>query len=172
MMRLKKDGRTTFINYNELRGVELDYIYLARDLCIVVESRIGHKECINKNENRKVGRTWWYTIEDRKCVREREIIWLTKLWNNILKPKRMPGKCQYKHKGDIQDCTNFHSIKLMNHTIMGDNNWTKLRHETDVSRIQLVYARTTNNKSYIYSLRRLIERFNEKKKRKKNLWLN
>ena len=50
--------------------------------------------------------------------------WLTKLFNEILRSKKMPDDWRkstlvpiYKNKGDIQNCANYRGIKLMSHTM-------------------------------------------------------
>ena len=58
-----------------------------------------------------------------KCLGEKAIIWLTYLFNEILRSKRMPEEWRgtlipiYKNKGDIQNCGNYRGIKLMTHTM-------------------------------------------------------
>lgn len=80
-------------------------------------------------------------IEVWKCMREREIVWLIKYSNNILKMKRIPQEhrknsllLMYKNKWDIQNFTNYCDIKLMSHTL---KLWEKiieykLSHETNI----------------------------------------
>lgn len=61
-------------------------------------------------------------IEVCKCLGEEDELWLTKLFNGILRSKKMPNEWRrstlvalYKDKGDIQDCANDRRIKLMTH---------------------------------------------------------
>ncbi|KAK9133541.1 hypothetical protein Scep_013069 [Stephania cephalantha] len=63
-------------------------------------------------------------IEVWKCLGEIGLTWLTKLFNKILKSKRMPMDWRrstlvpiFKNKGDIQSCSNYRGIKLMSHTM-------------------------------------------------------
>ena len=51
-------------------------------------------------------------------------MWLTKLFNEIIRTKRMLDKWRrstltpiYKNKGDIQNYANYRGIKLMSHTM-------------------------------------------------------
>ena len=52
------------------------------------------------------------------------IVWLTKLFNEILKKKHMPDAWRksilvpiFKNKGDVLNCNNYRGIKLISHTI-------------------------------------------------------
>ena len=59
-----------------------------------------------------------------RCLWDIEIVWLTKMFNNIFRSNKMPKEWRrsilipiYKNKGDIQSCTNYRGIKLMSHTM-------------------------------------------------------
>ena len=61
-------------------------------------------------------------IEVQKCLGGKDIIWLTKLFNEILRSKKMPKKWRkstlipiYKNERDIQNCENYRKIKLISH---------------------------------------------------------
>ena len=63
-------------------------------------------------------------IEVWKGLEGKGINWLTKLFNEILRSKKMPDEWRkstlvpiYKNKGDIQSCGNYRGIKLMSHTM-------------------------------------------------------
>jgi hypothetical protein len=63
-------------------------------------------------------------IEVWKCLGDSAIVWLTKLFNHILRSNMMPDEWRrstlvpiFKNKGDIQSCTNNRGIKLMSHTM-------------------------------------------------------
>ena len=63
-------------------------------------------------------------IEVWKCLGKQGIEWLTKLFNMILKTKRMSDQWRistlvplYKNKGDIYNFANYKNIKLMSHII-------------------------------------------------------
>jgi hypothetical protein len=50
-------------------------------------------------------------IEVWKCLRDISIVWLTKLFNHIFRPNKMPEEWStlvsiFKNKEDIQSCTN------------------------------------------------------------------
>ena len=63
-------------------------------------------------------------IEVWKSLGDRGIVWLTNLFNEIMRTKKMPDEWRrstlisiYKNKGDIQNCANYSGIKLMSHTM-------------------------------------------------------
>jgi hypothetical protein len=63
-------------------------------------------------------------IEVWRCLSERMVVWLTKLFNLIFRSNKMPEEWRrsilvpiFKNKGDVQSCTNYRGIKLMSHTI-------------------------------------------------------
>ena len=63
-------------------------------------------------------------IEVWRCLGDREMVWLTKLFNLILRSNMMPEEWRrsilvpiFKNKGDVQSCTNYRGIKLMSHTM-------------------------------------------------------
>lgn len=94
-------------------------------------------------------------IEAWKCMGDDGLSWLTKLFNKILRTKKIPDEWRknimvpiYKNKGDIQNCTNYHGIKLMSHTM---KLWERviehrLRRETRVFEKSIwIYAWEINN---------------------------
>lgn len=99
--------------------------------------------------------------------------WLTKLFNKILRTKKIPDEWRksimvpiYKNKGDIQNCTNYRGIKLMSHTM---KLWERviehrLRCETRVSDNQFGFMPGRSTIEAIFLLRRLMEKYREKKK--------
>ncbi|XP_076892962.1 uncharacterized protein LOC143544855 [Bidens hawaiensis] len=80
-------------------------------------------------------------IEVWKCLGEEGVMWLTTLFNTILKTEKMPDQWRssvvvpiYKNKGDAQCCSNYRGIKLLSHTM---KLWervidVRLRRETQV----------------------------------------
>jgi len=63
-------------------------------------------------------------IEVWKSLGDRGIVWLTNLFNEITRTKKMPDEWRrntlipiYKNKGDLQNCANNRGIKLMSHTM-------------------------------------------------------
>ncbi|KAH1202990.1 RNA-directed DNA polymerase from mobile element jockey [Glycine max] len=84
-------------------------------------------------------------IEVWKTLGDRGLEWLTKLFNEIMRSKRMPEEWRrstlvpiYKNKGDIQNCANYRGIKLLSHTM---KLWERvierrLRKETQVTENQ------------------------------------
>ncbi|KAK9133636.1 hypothetical protein Scep_013164 [Stephania cephalantha] len=107
-------------------------------------------------------------------LREIGLTWLTKLFNKILKSKRMPMDWRrstlvpiFKNKGDIQSCSNYRGIKLMSHTMklwerIIDN---RLRRETTISENQFGFMPGRSTMEAIFLVRRLLEKYREKKKK-------
>jgi hypothetical protein len=63
-------------------------------------------------------------IEVWRCLGERAVVWLTKLFNLIFRSNKMPEEWRrsilvpiFKNKGNVQSCTNYRGIKLMSHTM-------------------------------------------------------
>ena len=100
-------------------------------------------------------------IEVWKCLGEKSVLWLTKLFNEILRSKKMPEDWRkntlvpiYKNKGDIQSCENYRGIKLMSHTMKC---WEKvierrLRAETSISKNQFGFMPSRSTTEAIYYL--------------------
>lgn len=100
-------------------------------------------------------------------------MWLTKLFNRILMTMKMPKEWRksilvpiYKHKGDVQQCNNYRGIKLMSHTM---KLWERviehrLRGITKVSENQFGFMPGRSTMEAIHLLRRLMEKYREKKK--------
>jgi len=63
-------------------------------------------------------------IEVWKSLGDKGIVWLKKLFNEIMRTKKISDEWIrstlipiYKNKRDIQNCTNYRGIKLMSHTM-------------------------------------------------------
>jgi len=63
-------------------------------------------------------------IEVWKSLGDRGIVWLTKLFNEIMRTKKISDEWKrntlilfYKNKEDIQNCSSYRGIKLMSHTM-------------------------------------------------------
>ena len=60
-------------------------------------------------------------IEVWRCLGDRAIVWLTKLFNLIFRSNKMSEEWRsmlvsiFKNKGDVQSCTNYRGIKLMSY---------------------------------------------------------
>jgi hypothetical protein len=112
-------------------------------------------------------------VEAWKCLGEIGVVWLTKLFNKILKTRKMPDEWRksfivpiYKNKGDIQDCTNYHGIKLMSHTM---KLWervmeTRIRKLTTITENQFGFMPGRSTTEAIFSIRQLIEKYREQRK--------
>ncbi|KAL5168862.1 DnaJ subfamily C member 7 [Glycine soja] len=103
------------------------------------------KEALKRMSNGKAVGPDNIPIEVWKTLGDRGLEWLTKLFNEIMRSKRMPEEWRrstlvpiYKNKGDIQNCANYRGIKLMSHTM---KLWERvierrLRKETQVTENQ------------------------------------
>ena len=101
---------------------------------------------------------------------EEGISWLTKLFNVVLKSKKMPDAWRksilipiYKNKGDIQNCANYRGIKLMSHTM---KLWERVierrfRRTTNISENQFGFMPGRSTMEAIFLLRRLMEQYRE-----------
>ncbi|KAI5089396.1 hypothetical protein C0J45_20804 [Silurus meridionalis] len=63
-------------------------------------------------------------VEAWRCVGEMAVEFLTRLFNRILEGEKMPEEWRksvlvpiFKHKGDVQTCSNYRGIKLISHTM-------------------------------------------------------
>ncbi|KAI5085121.1 NACHT, LRR and PYD domains-containing protein 12 isoform X3 [Silurus meridionalis] len=63
-------------------------------------------------------------VEAWRCLGEMGVEFLTRLFNKILEGGRMPEEWRrsvlvpiFKHKGDVQTCSNYRGIKLISHTM-------------------------------------------------------
>ncbi|XP_076894172.1 uncharacterized protein LOC143546373 [Bidens hawaiensis] len=111
-------------------------------------------------------------IEVWKCLGEEEVMWLTTLFNTILKTEKMPDQWRssvvvpiYKNKGDAQCCGNYRGIKLLSHTM---KLWervidVRLRRETQVKMNQFGFMPGRSTTEAIHILRRLMEKYRDKK---------
>ena len=124
-------------------------------------------------KNTKALKSNMISIEVWKGLGEIVIMWLTKLFNKIVEPKRMPDDRRksilipiYKNKGDIQNCANYRGIKLMSHTMKLWKRVIKngIRAKTLVSNNQFGFMPRRSTMEAIYLLRRLMERYRRKKK--------
>ncbi|KAL5135334.1 putative RNA-directed DNA polymerase from transposon BS [Glycine soja] len=107
-------------------------------------------------------------IEVWKTLGNRGLEWLTKLFNEIMRSKRMPKEWRrstlvpiYKNRGDIQNCANYRGIKLMSHTM---KLWERvierrLRKETQVTENQFGFMPGRSTMEAIYLLRRVMEQY-------------
>jgi Reverse transcriptase (RNA-dependent DNA polymerase) len=100
-------------------------------------------------------------------------VWLTKLFNTVFRSNKMSDDWRisilvpiFKNKGDIQSCTNYRGIKLMNHTI---NLWERviehrLRKLTIISKNQFGFMLGRSTMEAIFLIRQIMERHREQEK--------
>ncbi|KAJ7979012.1 Retrovirus-related Pol polyprotein LINE-1 [Quillaja saponaria] len=131
------------------------------------------KEAMHKMKNGKALGPDDIPIEVWRCLGDIGVTWLTNLFNKILVTKKMPDEWRkstlipiYKNKGDIQSCSNYRGIKLISHTM---KLWERvierrLRNETVVSENQFGFMPGRSTMEAIFLLRRLMEKYREKKK--------
>ncbi|KAL5155233.1 LINE-1 retrotransposable element ORF2 protein [Glycine soja] len=126
------------------------------------------KEALKRMSNGKAVGPDNIPIEVWKTLGDRGLEWLTKLFNEIMRSKRMPEEWRrstlvpiYKNKGDIQNCANYRGIKLMSHIM---KLWERvierrLRKETQVTENQFGFMPGRSTMEAIYLLRRVMEQY-------------
>ena len=107
-----------------------------------------------------------------RCLGDRAIVWLTKLFNLIFRSNKMPEEWRIsilgpilKNKDDVQSCTNYREIKLMSHTMKF---WERviehrLRRVTSVIQNQFGFMPGRSTMEAIFLIRQLMERYREQK---------
>jgi hypothetical protein len=112
-------------------------------------------------------------IEVWRCLGERAVVWLTKLFNLIFRSNKMPEEWRrsilvpiFKNKGDVQSCTNYRGIKLMSHTMKLWERFIehRLRRLTRVTQNQFGFMPGRSTMEAIFLVRQLMERYREEKK--------
>ena len=112
-------------------------------------------------------------IEVRKYLGGKCIVWLIKVFNKILRSKRMPNEWKnstlipiYKNKRDIQSYGNYRGIKLMNYIM---KLWERvierrLRKEMHISKNQFGFMPGRSTTEVIYVLRNLMEKYRSRER--------
>jgi hypothetical protein len=112
-------------------------------------------------------------IEVWRCLGERVVVWLTKLFNLIFRSNKMPEEWRrsilvpiFKNKRDVQSCTNYRGIKLMSHTMKF---WERviehhLRRLTRMIQNQFGFMPGRLTMEMIFLVRQLMGRYREEKK--------
>ncbi|KAL5176375.1 LINE-1 retrotransposable element ORF2 protein [Glycine soja] len=126
------------------------------------------KEALKRMSNDKAVGPDNIPIEVWKTLGDRGLEWLTELFNEIMRSKRMPEEWRrstlvpiYKNKGDIQNCANYRGIKLMSHTMKLCERVIerRLRKETQVTENQFGFMPGRSTMEAIYLLRRVMEQY-------------
>jgi hypothetical protein len=92
-----------------------------RFVCRIRESDV--RRALKRMKGGKVIGPDGIPIEAWRCLEDLVIVWLTKLFNHIFPPNKMPNEWRsilvpiYKNKEDIHTCINYRSIKLTSHTM-------------------------------------------------------
>ena len=113
---------------NERVRREEDPKVYKREVKAITEDEVAL--ALNKMKNGKAVGPGNIPVEVWKCFGTYGVIYLTKLFNNILQKEEMPKEWRrnvlvsiYKNKGDIMECGSFRGIKLMSHTM---KTWEKI----------------------------------------------
>ncbi|NAV33007.1 hypothetical protein EE071_28380 [Klebsiella pneumoniae] len=136
--KLFNEGGENMIDFSDLNTLNKnrDFYFYRR----INKIEVG--EALKKMKGEKAVGPDDIPIEVCKCLGDQGISWLTKLFNIILKTKKMPDEWRksvlvpiFKNKGDAQECANYRGIKLMCHTL---KLWERviehrLRRDTNVS---------------------------------------
>ena len=82
------------------------------------------KDSLKKMKNGKAAGPDDISTEVWKCMGMAAVVFLTGLFNDILRSKSMPNEWRkstlipiFKGKGDVQVCANYRGIKLTSHTL-------------------------------------------------------
>ncbi|KAI5086583.1 butyrophilin-like protein 3 [Silurus meridionalis] len=112
-------------------------------------------------------------VEAWRCLGEVAVEFLTRLFNRILEGERMPEEWRrsvlvpiFKHKGDVQSCSNYRGIKLISHTM---KLWervveARLREEVTICEQQYGFMPRKSTTDALFALRMLMEKYREGQK--------
>jgi len=151
----------------DIREEDRNYNYYRR----IQEHEV--KKALKRMRNGKAVGSNNIHIEVWKSLGDWGIVWLTKLFNEIMRTKKMSNEWRrstlipiYKNKGYIQNCTNFRGIKLMSHTM---KLWERviqrrLRKEIQVTDNQFGFMPGRSTMEAIYLLRCVMEQYRTDKK--------
>ncbi|XP_063590671.1 uncharacterized protein LOC134767573 [Penaeus indicus] len=110
-------------------------------------------------------------VEAWKCFGKWAIGWLQAIFNSVLETRRMPDDWRSsiiipicKNKGNVQDCGNYHGIKLTSHTL---KIWervidVRLRTMVHVGEEQFDFMPNRSTTDAIFILRQIIEKHRER----------
>ncbi|KAI5627956.1 hypothetical protein C0J50_3222 [Silurus asotus] len=112
-------------------------------------------------------------VEAWRCLGEMAVEFLTRLFNRILEGEKMPEEWRksvlvpiFKHKGDVQTCSNYRGIKLISHTM---KLWervveARLREEVTICEQQYGFMPRKSTTDALFALRMLMEKYREGQK--------
>ncbi|KAI5089302.1 histone H4 transcription factor [Silurus meridionalis] len=112
-------------------------------------------------------------VEAWRCLGEMAVGFLTRLFNRILEGEKMPEEWRksvlvpiFKHKGDVQTCSNYRGIKLISHTM---KLWervveARLREEVSICEQQYGFMPRKSTTDALFALRMLMEKYREGQK--------
>ncbi|KAI5102764.1 gastrula zinc finger protein XlCGF28.1-like, partial [Silurus meridionalis] len=112
-------------------------------------------------------------VEAWRCLGEKAVEFLTRLFNKILEGEKMPEEWRrsvlvliFKHKGDVQPCSNYRGIKLISHTM---KLWervveARLREEVTICEQQYGFLPRKSTTDTLFALRMLMEKYREGQK--------
>ena len=120
-------------------------------------------------------------VEAWKCLGELAIAFLTKLFNGILESESMPSEWRrsilvpiFKNKGDVMNCGNYRSIKLLSHSM---KLWervieARLRQEVEICEQQYGFMPGKSTTDPMFALRLLMEKYREGQKKLHCVFVN
>ena len=112
-------------------------------------------------------------VEVWKCLGERALKFLTKLYNRTMEGERIPEEWRdsvlipiFKNKGDVQSCSNYRGIKLISHTM---KLWEsivekRLRRDLKFSNQQYGFIPGKSSTDELFALRVFMEKYREGQK--------
>ena len=131
------------------------------------------KEVLRKMGSRRAVGPDQIPIEAWKSLGDLGVVWLTDLFNMILRTGKMPKEWRastlvplYKNKGDIQSCSNYRGIKLLSHTMKA---WERviekrLREHASISENQFGFMPGRSTVEAIHLIRRLMEKYRDRRR--------
>ncbi|KAI0492706.1 hypothetical protein KFK09_026982 [Dendrobium nobile] len=156
---------------NTIKWSDLSTLIEYKDFCFYWRiSKTEVREILKKMKCGKAIGPDYIQIEVGKCLGDEGISWLTKLFNAILKTKKMSDEWRmsvlipiFKNKGEAQNCVNYRGIKLMCHILKLWERVMELRlqRDTNVSPNQFGFILGRSTMEAIHLLRGLLDKYRE-----------